>query len=102
MESLSGTSMATPHVSGLLAILTRYRGNKLSRYELSEIFQKSCLDIYDVGKDNISGWGRIDIMKALDVSSTTPPDIVESSMKWPILILLGYIGAYNLYKFVKR
>ena len=101
-KSLSGTSMATPQVSGLLAMITQHRGRRLSMQEIREIMQKSCKDIYGEGKDNISGWGRIDVMNALEIQTDEVPTVTKASMKIPIYILLGYIVGYNIYKKVNK
>lgn len=98
IKSLSGTSMATPQVSGLLAMLTQSKGRRLSMKEIREIMQRSCKDLYSEGKDNISGWGRIDVIDALNIQTDIEPPVAKASMKIPIYILGSYIIGYNVYK----
>lgn len=59
-----GTSMATPHVSGLAALLWAY-DPALTEAEISEIITGTARDVYDPGWDERTGWGRIDAQAAL-------------------------------------
>lgn len=53
----SGTSAATPHVAGALALLKAKTA--FSLVEIKTIIQKRALDLGPAGKDNQFGWGRL-------------------------------------------
>jgi subtilisin family serine protease len=80
--SLSGTSMASPHVAALAGLI-RSVNPELSNVEVMEIMQKSAIDLGQEGKDNYFGYGEIDVEKALQAASSfggtlqTYPDTVK-------------------------
>jgi len=53
----SGTSAATPHVAGALALLKAKTVFSLDK--IKTILQKRALDLGPTGKDNQFGWGRL-------------------------------------------
>jgi serine protease AprX len=64
----SGTSMATPHVSGTAALLlqaARKNGILLSPAQVKGILENTSVDLGAAGKDNTYGAGRIDVFKAV-------------------------------------
>jgi|GEM_PF-1850266 len=64
---VSGTSMATPHVSGLAALLLTNNPNYTNE-QLRQIIRKSALDLGSAGKDRDFGYGRINFNNALRVN----------------------------------
>ncbi|MDP3698981.1 MAG: S8 family peptidase [Nanoarchaeota archaeon] len=57
--TLSGTSMATPHVSGVAALAIQ--GNPLmSNVEIRALLQNTADDLGALGKDNLFGYGLVD------------------------------------------
>lgn len=66
---LSGTSMATPHVAGLAALMLSVRPS-LTRTQLADLMQKSADDIGAPGKDDYFGAGRINMRKAVIAAET--------------------------------
>lgn len=62
--SFSGTSMATPHVSGAIALLYQAFPN-LTVAQMKELVMKSSDDLGNSGKDNDFGAGRLHIPRAM-------------------------------------
>ncbi len=60
---MSGTSMATPHVAGVMALLLS-RNPELTPAEIDEILETSAVDLGPTGKDNDYGAGRVDAYEA--------------------------------------
>jgi len=66
--SLSGTSMAAPHVSGAAALLSKYG---LSALEVKALLINSAEDKGTPGWDNAYGWGYLDLGKAFAYRNST-------------------------------
>ncbi|MNI44762.1 Minor extracellular protease Epr precursor [compost metagenome] len=78
--ALSGTSMASPHVTALAALI-RSTNPLLTNEQVYDLIRKSATDLGDKGKDNYFGYGLIDVVKAVkaaeqskSTASTTWPD----------------------------
>lgn len=69
--AISGTSMATPMVAALGA-LVRSKYPQLKQAEVKALIEKTSDDINTPGFDTYTGYGRINVFKAL----TTPPAVV--------------------------
>jgi subtilisin family serine protease len=63
---MSGTSMATPFVSGAVAILRQYNPNATVE-QIKRALLESCTDLGAEGEDNDYGHGLIDIIRALEI-----------------------------------
>jgi subtilase family serine protease len=65
--TLSGTSMATPHVTGAVAVL-RSINDALSVEQLGAILSASATDLGNPGADNRFGAGRLDLRVAAEMA----------------------------------
>jgi subtilisin family serine protease len=76
-ERLAGTSMATPHVSGVAALVWSANPG-LTNAQVRDILQNSAKDLTDkdlgdtVGKDNYFGYGLVQACKAVELATGTP------------------------------
>lgn len=68
--ALSGTSMASPHVAALAALI-RSANPLLKNTEVMDIMRRSAEDIGEQGKDKYFGYGLIDVVKALEMANQT-------------------------------
>jgi len=73
-HTMSGTSMATPHVSGAVALMLQVN-QTLTPDEVRSILENTSVDLGDLGKDNDTGSGRIDAYQAVLASDGTPPAV---------------------------
>lgn len=65
--ALSGTSMASPHVAALAALI-RSVNPLLKNTEVMDIMRRSAQDIGTPGRDKHFGYGQIDVVKALQMA----------------------------------
>lgn len=63
-QRMSGTSMAAPHVAGALALLLQAHP-QATHAQLLAALTSTAVDVDKPGVDNASGYGRIDVAKAL-------------------------------------
>lgn len=79
--SLQGTSMAAPHVAGVVALMKSVKP-ELTQSEFLTHLKSGALtqDLGADGKDNIFGWGLIDAQKAILLVQEAPePQIISSN-----------------------
>lgn len=63
--TMSGTSMATPGVAGVMALLLSKNPN-LTPVVISQALELTSLDLGAAGKDNVFGAGRVDALEAIN------------------------------------
>jgi len=68
--ALTGTSMAAPQVTGLIALLFS-KDPTISVQQIRSILETTSVDLGASGKDPKFGYGRIDVRAALDAVSNT-------------------------------
>ncbi|KKQ97399.1 MAG: Cell wall/surface repeat protein [Candidatus Woesebacteria bacterium GW2011_GWB1_39_12] len=68
---LNGTSMSTPHVTGLAALILAFNPN-LNNEEVRQIIRQGADDLGSTGKDFNFGYGRINATKSINLSSERP------------------------------
>ncbi|MBD0379127.1 S8 family peptidase [Paenibacillus sedimenti] len=68
--ALSGTSMASPHVTALAALI-RSTNPMLKNTEVYEIIRQSAQDLGSPGKDKYFGFGLIDVVRAVQAAEQT-------------------------------
>lgn len=66
--TFNGTSSATPHVAGLMALILSVDPD-LRSWEVEEIIKMTARDLGSAGRDNHFGFGRIDARAALEAAS---------------------------------
>jgi hypothetical protein len=81
---MSGTSMATPHVSGAVAILRQFNPNATPA-QIKQALMYSARDLGWDGEDNDYGWGVIDVRRALNYMP--PPEGI-----FPVLVEIDISG----------
>ena len=62
--TMSGTSMATPHIAGCMALLLQANPS-LSPAQVDSILEVTSIDLGATGKDNYYGAGRVDVYEAV-------------------------------------
>jgi hypothetical protein len=91
----SGTSMASPHVNGVVALMLE-ACPYLTVNEVKQILYDTAVDLGDPGEDNDYGWGMIDALAAvnmaIEVCSPRPPhawdDTHVTDVNEPLMICL--------------
>jgi len=62
--TMSGTSMASPHVNGVVALIRQANPN-LTVQQVKQIIYETAYDLGSPGEDNSYGWGMIDAYEAV-------------------------------------
>jgi hypothetical protein len=79
-NTISGTSMSTPHVSGVAALVWS-EATDLSNTALRDHLRNSAQDLGAAGRDELYGFGLVDARKTLDAASMPPPPETTVSLE---------------------
>ncbi|MDD9268653.1 S8 family peptidase [Paenibacillus sp. GCM10023248] len=79
--ALSGTSMASPHVTALAALI-RSANPKLKNTEVYQIMRDTAKDLGDPGHDKYFGYGLIDVVKAVQKAEEQTSIGFDWPQKW--------------------
>ncbi len=89
----TGTSMASPMVAGIVALLKAYFP-KFSFTQIYDRLKKSVTDLGTKGFDKYYGWGLVDALKAFTLGVTPSTSVLTSSVSVnPGVSLLSPIGS---------
>jgi len=91
--ALSGTSMATPHVAGAVALLRQVNPNATPD-EIKAALLNSAVDYGPQGEDNSYGWGIIDVWAAIYLLPGSTP-IVDNELPRVSGVLSNYPNPFN-------
>ena len=80
--SKSGTSMASPHITGAIALLLQ-ANPQLTNDQIEKILEETAVDLGSAGKDNDFGFGRINIYAAVKkaIKLSDPVKVIEATNK---------------------
>lgn len=98
-QLLSGTSMAGPHVAGVVALMKASNPN-IDVITIKEVLMATAIDLGDAGEDNTYGHGFIDayqaVMAVMGGIGTVEGVITDSSTGLPVEgALVRKVGGYN-------
>ncbi|MBU7043635.1 MAG: S8 family serine peptidase [Theionarchaea archaeon] len=68
---MSGTSMATPHIAGVCALMLDANGS-VTPLQVKNVLGYTAIDKYNTGKDALWGWGRVDAYAAVNQIMSNP------------------------------
>lgn len=88
---LSGTSMATPHVSGFIALLLE-QSPSLTTAEVKDLVMNTAVDKGENGPDNTYGYGVLNGLKTLFNINPPEHEVAVSKVNWPSYLELNQIS----------
>ncbi len=95
---MSGTSMATPHAAGAVALILE-ANPALDHFDVKAILEASAVDLGASGKDNTFGAGRIDVYEAVLLAGGITPSCMNLSVE---NLVAGETATFTLSKDLTR
>jgi thermitase len=77
--NMSGTSMAAPHVAGVVALI-RAKNPSWTRAQVEQQLLSTALDLGPTGRDNYYGYGRVQAAQAVAASIQPPPMVADDNI----------------------
>ena len=98
--SMSGTSMATPFVSGVAALVWSVAPS-MSRDNVRSLLDSNADDLGPVGRDNYYGYGRVNAFAAVQAAGGSPPpppspDFTLTLSAMSLTVTTGSSGQLNV------
>jgi subtilisin family serine protease len=96
---MSGTSMATPHASGLAALIWSARPD-LASLQVTSAITATAVDVnghVEPGWDEYVGWGRIDAGEAISEALSLPVNEYGVEVTPPRAAMTGTVGSLTTY-----
>ena len=90
-NTISGTSMATPHVAGLMALVLEAKPG-LTLAEIKKVLEDTALDLGAAGRDNVFGSGRV---RAVEAVQTVAMDLSRIEITKEIDFPIAADGTIN-------
>jgi subtilisin family serine protease len=90
---MSGTSMAGPHVAGVVALMRQANPNA-DVQTIKEVLMSTARDEGTAGEDNDYGWGCIDAyaaVLAISVTDTIPPEVTVTAPNGGEVLTIGTV-----------
>lgn len=89
-NSINGTSMATPHVSGAVAIAAEIFPGA-SGSELTQLILQTATDLGDPGVDPVYGWGLLNIGNIVDAAAPVTAGTFANAA-WSRFTTIGHVS----------
>jgi subtilisin family serine protease len=70
--NLNGTSMASPHVAGVAALLASLDGGRFTAVQIRSAMEQSATDLGDPGRDDFFGYGLVNAQAAMALLNALP------------------------------